>query len=225
VYPAHVCQHGGLQLHEALHCTTYDCTLHSGWYHLGELHVCVEYALNRLLQIDQSEGYTWHLNRKCKLFKLLVNMIHFPGIQTILMSSLKIVLQRFIHVSTNEDSVVLPAVLSSCERLTPGRTSLSPNLISTSLLSLSLAAAHQVSGLHGTDVGHPEHYRPLNSHDSIVWHTISDYFSRSHNDSTFSHYNLPMVLTSAVPSLVPRPPPRFWTRLCHGYLGLKVGWN
>ena len=28
---------------------------------------------------------------------------------------------------------------------------------------------------------------------------ISDYFSRSHDDSTFSHYNLPMVPTLAVP--------------------------
>ena len=58
--------------------------------------VCVEYALNRLLriQIDQLEGFSGHLNRKCKLFKLLGNiMIHFPGIQTILMSSLKFVLQ------------------------------------------------------------------------------------------------------------------------------------
>ena len=52
-------------------------------------------------------------------------------------------------------------------------------------------------------VDHP--YRPLNSHDSIVYHTISDYFSRSHDDSTFSHYNLPMVLTRAVPW-----PSNFW---------------
>jgi len=74
--------------------------------------MCGVYALKRLLQIDQSEGCTWHLNRKCKLFKLLVNMIHFPGIQTILMSSLKVVLQRFSQMSTNEDFVVLLELFS-----------------------------------------------------------------------------------------------------------------
>jgi len=37
--------------------------------------------------------------------------------------------------------------------------------------------------------------RPFNSNDFIMWHTISDYFSTSHDVSTFSHYNLPMVLT------------------------------
>ena len=67
-------------------------------------------------------------------------------------------------MSANEDSVVLPAVLSSCERHTPGRTSLSPNQISASLLSLSLIAAHQVSGLHGTDVGHPGQAHCSGSH-------------------------------------------------------------
>ena len=38
-YPALVCQHGGLQFHEALHCPAYDRTLHSNRYHLGELRV------------------------------------------------------------------------------------------------------------------------------------------------------------------------------------------
>ena len=39
-------------------------------------------------------------------------MIHLPGIQTTLLSSLKVVLQRFIQMSTNEDSVVLLDLLS-----------------------------------------------------------------------------------------------------------------
>ena len=67
-------------------------------------------------------------------------------------------------MSTNEDSVVLLAVLSSCEQHTPTRTSLSPNQISASLLFLFLAATHQVSGLHGTDVGHPGQAHCSGSH-------------------------------------------------------------
>ena len=62
-YPALVCQHGGLQFHEALHRPAYDRTLHSNRYQLGELRVQYTYLklyLITWLQIDQSEHVCSH---------------------------------------------------------------------------------------------------------------------------------------------------------------------